>query len=92
MKEKMGMKGITVVCIVLLWSCCFHGGFAEKEEEEEEDVKVTVGGVTSMAEIDDNFICATIDWWPSDKCDYDQCPWELAGLFNLVIFFYFCFW
>ncbi|KAK6133885.1 hypothetical protein DH2020_032375 [Rehmannia glutinosa] len=23
-----------------------------------------------------NFICATLDWWPQTKCNYNQCPWE----------------
>ena len=72
----MGVKGTMVG--VLLFCAWFFEGFAE-------DVKVTVGGVTSIAETDDNFICATIDWWPADKCDYNQCPWGLAGIFNLVI-------
>ncbi|CBI27258.3 unnamed protein product, partial [Vitis vinifera] len=70
----MGVKGTMVG--VLLFCAWFFEGFAE-------DVKVTVGGVTSIAETDDNFICATIDWWPADKCDYNQCPWGLAGIFNL---------
>lgn len=20
-------------------------------------------------------ICAALDWWPADKCDYERCPW-----------------
>lgn len=23
----------------------------------------------------DNFICVTLDWWPSNKCDYGTCAW-----------------
>lgn len=48
-----------------------------------EDVKVSVKSVTSIAKTDDNFICATLDYWPINKCDYNQCPWGKAGLFNL---------
>ncbi|KAF9626521.1 hypothetical protein IFM89_034455 [Coptis chinensis] len=48
-----------------------------------EDVIVKVESVTNIATTDDNFVCATIDWWPADKCNYNQCPWEKAGLFNL---------
>ncbi|KAK6945859.1 Glycoside hydrolase, family 79 [Dillenia turbinata] len=48
-----------------------------------ENVKINVQSVTSIAKTDDNFICATLDWWPSTKCDYNQCPWGLAGLLNL---------
>lgn len=49
-----------------------------------EDVKLEVKGVASIANTDDNFICATLDWWPANKCDYDQCPWGQAGILNLV--------
>ncbi|XP_028762076.1 heparanase-like protein 1 [Neltuma alba] len=48
-----------------------------------EDVDLNVKVVTSIATTDENFICATLDWWPSDKCDYNQCPWARAGMFNL---------
>ncbi|OWM75904.1 heparanase-like protein 2 [Punica granatum] len=48
-----------------------------------EDVTVTVKSVTHIATTDDNFVCATLDWWPEDKCDYGQCPWGRAGILNL---------
>ncbi|XP_028762053.1 heparanase-like protein 1 [Neltuma alba] len=48
-----------------------------------EDVKLDVKVITSIANTDENFICATLDWWPSDKCDYGQCPWGQAGILNL---------
>lgn len=47
-------------------------------------VTVTVKGVTAVAETDDNFVCATLDWWPPDKCNYNQCPWGKASVLNLV--------
>jgi len=34
--------------------------------------------------IDGDFVCATLDWWPPDKCDYGRCSWGLASLLNLV--------
>lgn len=49
-----------------------------------EEVKVMVKSVTSIAKTDENFICATLDWWPHNKCDYNQCPWGNAGILNLV--------
>ncbi|KAF7827997.1 heparanase-like protein 2 [Senna tora] len=61
------------ICIVLSLFCISYS----------EDVKLNVKVVTSIARTDDNFICATLDWWPSDKCDYGQCPWEQAGILNL---------
>jgi heparanase 1 len=32
----------------------------------------------------EDFVCATLDWWPPDKCDYGTCAWGRAGLLNLV--------
>lgn len=46
--------------------------------------KILVDGTKRVAEIDDNFICATIDWWPRNKCDYNQCPWGNTSVINLV--------
>ncbi|KAB1216789.1 Heparanase-like protein 1 [Morella rubra] len=45
--------------------------------------KIGVNGTTSVAEIDDYFICATLDWWPQTKCNYNQCPWGNASVINL---------
>lgn len=65
---------VLLSCIILSWATLCLA----------EDVKVTVEGVTSIAKTDDTFVCATLDWWPSGKCDYNQCPWGQAGLLNLV--------
>ncbi|CAI9785275.1 unnamed protein product [Fraxinus pennsylvanica] len=66
----MGSRGI-FFCVLLSLFCL---SFAADQ------VKVTVKGVTSIARTEDNFICATLDWWPSNKCDYNQCPWGRAGI------------
>lgn len=65
---------LLTVTLLLLLSSHFSSG---------EQVKVNVETTTSIAETDDNFICATLDWWPVDKCDYGQCPWGKAGILNL---------
>ncbi|KAF7806236.1 heparanase-like protein 1 [Senna tora] len=44
---------------------------------------ILVDGNRAKAETDENFICATIDWWPHDKCDYDHCPWGYSSVVNL---------
>jgi heparanase 1 len=72
------MAGLRLAVSWILASLCFSSLCAA------DDVKVFVQGVTSIAKTDDNFICATLDWWPSEKCDYNQCPWGKAGLLNLV--------
>ncbi|XP_012438821.1 heparanase-like protein 1 [Gossypium raimondii] len=44
---------------------------------------IVVDGTMTVAQTDDNFVCATIDWWPHDKCNYDQCPWHYTSVMNL---------
>ncbi|XP_021299782.1 heparanase-like protein 2 [Herrania umbratica] len=69
----MGFKGL--ICFIILLSCL---SFSSAE-----NVKVSIRAATTIARTDANFVCATLDWWPTDKCDYNQCPWGKAGLFNL---------
>lgn len=45
---------------------------------------IIVDGAAVVAETDDNYICATIDWWPHDKCNYNRCPWGYSSAVNLV--------
>ncbi|KAK7265839.1 hypothetical protein RJT34_33463 [Clitoria ternatea] len=51
--------------------------------QDVEHGSILVDGAQTIAETDDNFICATIDWWPHDKCDYDYCPWGYSSAVNL---------
>ncbi|XP_061337140.1 heparanase-like protein 3 [Gastrolobium bilobum] len=44
---------------------------------------VTINGKSVIGDIDDDFVCATLDWWPPEKCDYGRCSWGLASLLNL---------
>ncbi|QCD80594.1 heparanase 1 [Vigna unguiculata] len=44
---------------------------------------VLVHGKTAIGRIDDDFVCATLDWWPPQKCDYGKCSWGHASLLNL---------
>ncbi|CAI0560178.1 unnamed protein product [Linum tenue] len=46
---------------------------------------VVVDGTITVAETDENYVCATIDWWPHDKCDYNHCPWEYTSVVNLDV-------
>lgn len=70
---RMKIKAVSFLLLMLLSLC------------SAEDVTVTVQGVTTIGTTDDNFVCATLDWWPVNKCDYNQCPWGKAGILNLVI-------
>eukprot|EP00249_Psilotum_nudum_P005623 c19067_g2_i1 orf=852-2249(+) len=46
-------------------------------------VTITVTGSAPIAQVDDDYICATLDWWPPQKCDYGRCSWGSASLLNL---------
>lgn len=52
--------------------------------QEVQHASILVDGNQAKAETDDNFVCATIDWWPHDKCNYDHCPWGYSSVTNLV--------
>uniref|UniRef100_A0A0E0BUH2 Heparanase-like protein n=1 Tax=Oryza glumipatula TaxID=40148 RepID=A0A0E0BUH2_9ORYZ len=51
--------------------------------EDYSDVTIVVRGAETIASTSNEFICATIDWWPPEKCNYDQCPWGQASILNL---------
>ncbi|XP_058203311.1 heparanase-like protein 3 [Rhododendron vialii] len=42
-----------------------------------------ISGTISVGTTDVDFICATLDWWPPQKCDYGTCSWSTASLLNL---------
>ncbi|XP_065000229.1 heparanase-like protein 3 [Musa acuminata AAA Group] len=44
---------------------------------------VVVDGAAAIAVTDEDFVCATLDWWPPEKCDYGTCSWGLASMLNL---------
>lgn len=44
---------------------------------------VHINGNIAIGKTDTDFICATLDWWPPEKCDYGTCSWGLASLLNL---------
>nr|XP_010936349.1 heparanase-like protein 1 isoform X2 [Elaeis guineensis] len=53
--------------------------------QESAEATVIVKGSATVAETDKNFVCATIDWWPPEKCNYDQCPWGESSALNLDV-------
>lgn len=54
------------------------------EKVAEDVVVVEVDGSAVLATTDEAFLCATLDWWPPEKCDYGTCAWDHASLLNLV--------
>ncbi|KAK4362276.1 hypothetical protein RND71_017517 [Anisodus tanguticus] len=47
------------------------------------DIELMIDASEKIAWTDANYICATIDWWPKEKCNYKQCPWGSASIINL---------
>ncbi|KAL7098990.1 hypothetical protein ACP275_09G054000 [Erythranthe tilingii] len=48
-----------------------------------EEARLVIDTSKTVAETDANYICATIDWWPQDKCNYNTCPWGSSSAVNL---------
>ncbi|KAI4376881.1 hypothetical protein MLD38_014589 [Melastoma candidum] len=44
---------------------------------------VFINGTVVIATTYEDFICATLDWWPPDKCDYGTCSWGSSTLLTL---------
>uniref|UniRef100_A0A1D1XRU8 Heparanase-like protein 3 n=1 Tax=Anthurium amnicola TaxID=1678845 RepID=A0A1D1XRU8_9ARAE len=42
-----------------------------------------VEGRYAIGTTDDDFVCATLDWWPPEKCDFGWCSWGRSSLLNL---------
>ncbi|CAA0810506.1 Heparanase-like protein 3, partial [Striga hermonthica] len=48
-----------------------------------EDGVVLIDDAIKISSTDEDFICATLDWWPPEKCDYGKCSWGYASLLNV---------
>ncbi|KAH6797280.1 glucuronidase 2 [Perilla frutescens var. hirtella] len=51
--------------------------------QKSEDARLVINTSSTVAETDASYICATIDWWPQDKCNYNRCPWGSSSVLNL---------
>ncbi|KAJ7540923.1 hypothetical protein O6H91_10G036300 [Diphasiastrum complanatum] len=65
------------------WPCVFGDNSSAGGHIEVQSVSVEVNGLQSIAAVDESFICATLDWWPPQKCDYGSCSWGNASILNL---------
>ncbi|XVF43060.1 hypothetical protein PTKIN_Ptkin02bG0010600 [Pterospermum kingtungense] len=48
------------------------------------DVKVVIQGANLIAKIDDNFVCATMDWWPTEKTGLFDLDLKKKNLVNAI--------
>ncbi|KAF3437572.1 hypothetical protein FNV43_RR20328 [Rhamnella rubrinervis] len=53
------------------------------QEKGAAHVNIVIDGTMAIGGVGNNYICATIDWWPHDKCNYNQCPWGYTSAMNL---------
>ncbi|KAJ4781242.1 Heparanase [Rhynchospora pubera] len=65
--------------LLSLLFCIFTGILSQ----DSNDVTVIISGSSLLGETKDDYVCATIDWWPPEKCNYNQCPWGQASALNL---------
>jgi heparanase 1 len=66
--------------LLLALACLYAPRWASAQE-----TTVIVKGSAKIAETDPSYVCATMDWWPPEKCNYNQCPWGQSSILNLVI-------
>ncbi|KAK9027266.1 hypothetical protein V6N11_067104 [Hibiscus sabdariffa] len=77
---------ISAVASFCFWVCLVFGlSFVSSKAAADATVEgsVFIEGKALIGRIDEDFICATLDWWPPEKCDYGTCSWGRAGLLNL---------
>ncbi|CAN8323665.1 unnamed protein product [Cochlearia groenlandica] len=76
----MGCRKKRAIVSLFVWMFIFSeytaGGVEEKGT-------VYVYGRAAVGKVDEDFICATLDWWPPQKCDYGTCAWGHSSILNL---------
>lgn len=85
------MGGVKLVLLLVLLSVytrsCSSWTFDDVEKKAAGDggqltVEVETGSI--LATTDAAYVCATLDWYPSDRCSYGSCSWAQAGILTLV--------
>ncbi|KAH1042213.1 hypothetical protein GLYMA_09G091100v4 [Glycine max] len=73
------------ICFWLHLTCFsfFFGSIVSVRGDATVQGSVAIDGKAVIGTIDEDFVCATLDWWPPEKCDYGRCSWGLASLLNL---------
>lgn len=78
------VKGFCI--LVCFFTFCYLSVYSQNGGRNGATVEgfVFIDGNSAIGRIDSDFICATLDWWPPEKCDYGTCSWDHASLLNLV--------
>ncbi|KAK6941727.1 Glycoside hydrolase, family 79 [Dillenia turbinata] len=76
-----GQMGMCFWVFLCVW--CFSMVKLQSVNESVVGGSVLIDGKMVVGRIDSDFICATLDWWPPEKCDYGTCSWDRASLLNL---------
>ncbi|KAK9669202.1 hypothetical protein RND81_13G115300 [Saponaria officinalis] len=71
------MESRLVFCFLLAF--CIPSILAQ----EVADATLGIDGSLAIAQTDENYVCATVDWWPHTKCNYHDCPWAYSSILNL---------
>ncbi|KAE8735329.1 2-oxoglutarate and Fe(II)-dependent oxygenase superfamily protein isoform 2 [Hibiscus syriacus] len=75
--------GLLSCSLLLVSSQAAKGDDDDDDDDDAVEGTVYIDGKAPIGTIDDDFVCATLDCWPPEKCDYGTCSWGLAGLLNL---------
>lgn len=70
------------ICILVCFIHLFFSNVCSQDDSTTTGT-VFVDGKSVIAVVDDDYVCATLDWWPPEKCDYGTCSWGKASLLNL---------
>ncbi|KAI3524395.1 hypothetical protein L1887_03049 [Cichorium endivia] len=74
--------GVCILVLLISLGC----NLVDSQTETKSNViegRLVINGKSAIAKIDSDFICATMDWWPPEKCDYGTCSWGHASLLNV---------
>lgn len=74
---------ISLFAAALVLSAARSAAWAVGSAPQATQGTVAVDGTAVISTTDEHFICATLDWWPPEKCDYGTCAWGLASILNL---------
>lgn len=78
------LLNLILLCVLIYWIASVASRTSKAASGSIVEGTVFINGTASIGITDHDFVCATLDWWPPDKCDYGTCSWGPASLLNLV--------